>query len=84
MLTGRQDSSGSTNGLGRRRKFGGALVEGWEGVGEKPTSRKEREKWGTHFYFISASDRGLRHRPAHHHGDHAAALRTQRHTNADL
>jgi hypothetical protein len=55
-------------------------AERWLRVGrvsaKSPTSRKEREKWGTHFHFISASDRGLRHRPAHHHGDHAAALRT--------
>jgi hypothetical protein len=42
--------------VGGRRKFGGALAEGWQGVGEKPPpfdsaqgrlSRKKRENWGT-------------------------------------
>src|SRR5580693_4323535 len=46
-LTERRDWFGSTTGLGGRRKFGGALAEGWWSGSEKPTSRKGREKWGT-------------------------------------
>ena len=36
MPTESRDWFGSTIGLGGRRKFGGALAEGWRGVGEKP------------------------------------------------
>jgi hypothetical protein len=40
----RQDWFGSTIGHGGRRRFGGALAEGWEGVGEKPHfSQRTRE-----------------------------------------
>jgi len=46
---------GSTTGLGGRRKFGGALAEGWEGVSESPilplrsgqAFSQMREKWDT-------------------------------------
>ena len=41
MHTGKRDWFGSTIGLGGRKKFGGALVEGRESLGEKrsPGSR---------------------------------------------
>jgi hypothetical protein len=43
-LTERREWFGTTIGLGGRRKFGGALAEGREGVGEKPRfSQRTRE-----------------------------------------
>jgi hypothetical protein len=52
--TGDGEFRQSTVSVDVRRKFGGALAEGWEGVGNTPFDlaqgrlfRKEREKWGT-------------------------------------
>jgi len=42
----RRDWSGSTAGLGGRRKFDRALVEGWEGAGEKPHFSQRRREMG--------------------------------------
>src|SRR5579863_4018668 len=44
MHTEKRDWFGSTIGLGGKRRFGGALAERWEGVGEKPHfSQRTRE-----------------------------------------
>ena len=49
MLAERRDWFGSTSGLGGKRRFDGMLGEGVSA--KSPTSRKEREKWGTRRYF---------------------------------